>query len=159
MVKDLKTENKVKLTPSDARAIWECKHSKDHSNLVVDYSLFYKDHCKVHPIDLLLDYIKRAAAEKEEPICYFYEFSVFNNLDYEEKKVKRSEDRPNNFWQKLFHKTTHHEWEEKDWEHLKHYHVLADNIMNELWIYLLKAGWKVEYYRDSEYRKYFKIYF
>lgn len=120
MVKDLKTENKVKLTPSDARAIWECKHSKDHSNLVVDYSLFYKDHCKVHPIDLLLDYIKRAAAEKEEPICYFYESSVFNNLDYEEKKVKRSEDRPDNFWQKLFHKTTHHEWEEKDWEHLKH---------------------------------------
>ena len=101
----------------------------------------------------------KAAAEKEEPICYFYESSVFNNLDYEEKKVKRSEDRPDNFWQKLFHKTTHHEWEEKDWEHLKHYHVLADNIMNELWIYLLKAGWKVEYYRDSEYRKYFKIYF
>lgn len=92
MTKDLKTENKVKLSPSDARTIWAYRRLKDYSHLVVDYSLFYKEHCKVHPIDLLLNYIKKAAEEKDEPICYFYESFVFQNLDYEEKKIKRSEE-------------------------------------------------------------------
>ena len=158
-----KTEviNKTYLSPDDARTLWSYAHIKDSSNLVVDFSLFYTDHCKVHPIDLLFDYIKKAAKENDEPICYFYESFVFNNLDYEEKTIKRSEDRPDNFWQKLTHKITHHEWEEIDWDHLRHYHILADNIMHELWIYLCKAGWRVEYYKDpdNDFRKYFKIYF
>jgi hypothetical protein len=159
--KKIEVINKTYLSLSDARTLWNYNHTEDNSNLVVDFSLFYTDHCKVHPIDLLFDYIKKAAKESDDPICYFYENFVFQNLDYEEKKIKKSEDRPNNFWQKLFHKTTHYEWEETDWDHLRHYHIMADNIMHELWIYLLKAGWRVEYYKDpdNELRKFFKICF
>ena len=152
-------ENKIKLTPSDANTIWLAKHVKDHSNLVVDFTLFYSNHCKVHPIDLLLNYIKKSAEESDDPICYFYESMIFNNLDYEEKKVKQTGDWPDTFWQKVFHKKVHHEWEETDTDHLRHYHIMAANIMHELWIYLLKMGWRVEYYQDpdNEYRKFFKI--
>ena len=82
-------------------------------------------------------------------------------IDYEEKKIKKSGDWPDTFWQKVFHKTTHHEWEETDNNHLRHYYTLADNIMHELWIYLCKAGWRVEYYKDfdNELIKHLKIYF
>lgn len=153
--------NKTYLFPEDARKLWDYSHFKDNSNLIVDFSLFYADHCKVHPIDLLFDYIKKAAKENGEPICYFHEPFVFNNLDYEEKKIRKTGDWPETFWQKLFHKTTHHEWEETDNEHYKHYQIMADNIMHELWIYLCKAGYLVEYHqdRDNEHLKYFKIYF
>lgn len=159
--KKIEILNKTYLNPYDAHIIWNNNHSKDHSNLVVDFNLFYPEHCKVHPLDLLFNYIRKTAKENDEPICYFYESFIFNNLDYEEKKIKRSEDRPDNLWQRLFHKTTHHEWEETDSDHLRHYYILADNIMHELWIYLLKAGWRVEYYKDpdNDFRKYFKIYF
>ena len=159
--KKIEVINKTYLTPDEAHTIWNNSHVKDHSNLVVDFSLFYTDHCKVHPIDLLFDYIKKCAKEKDEPICYFYEFFIFNNLDYEEKKIKKSGDWPDTFWQKVFHKTTHHEWEETDKNHLRHYYILADNIMHELWIYLCKAGWRVEYYKDfdNELIKHLKIYF
>lgn len=153
--------NKTYLTPRDANAIWNNVHAKDHSNLVVDFSLFYTDHCKVHPIDLLFNHIKKCAQESDDPICYFYKSFVFNNLDYEEKKVKQTGDWPETLWQKVFHKKVHHEWEETDLNHLRHYHKMADNIMHELWIYLLKAGWRVEFFDDpnSDYRKFFKICF
>ena len=38
---------------------------------------------------------------------------------------------------------------------------LTENIMHELWIYLCKAGWRVEYYKDfdNELIKHLKIYF
>ena len=159
--KKVEVINKTYLTPHDANAIWNNAHEKDHSNLVVDFSLFYTDHCKVHPIDLLFNYIKKCAQENEDPICYFYKSMIFNNLDYEEKKVKKSGDWPDTFWQKVFHKKVHHEWEETDTDNLRHYHILADNIMHELWIYLLKAGWRVEFFDDpnSDYRKFFKICF
>ena len=159
--KKIEVINKTYLTPDEAHTIWNNNHIKDNSNLVVDFSLFYTDHCKVHPVDLLFNCIKKAAQKNEDPICYFYKSFVFNNLDYEEKRIKRSEDRPDNFWQKLTHKTTHHEWEETDWDHLRHYDIMADNIMHELWIYLLKAGWKVDFYKDpdNDYLRYFKIYF
>ena len=159
--KKIEIINKTYLTPDEAHTIWNYNHVKDHSNLVVDFSLFHTNHCTVHPIDLLFDYIKTCAKEKDEPICYFYESFIFNNLDYEEKKIKRSGDWPDTFWQKVFHKTTHHEWEETDNDHLRHYYTLADNIMHELWIYLCKAGWRVEYYKDfdNELSKHFKIYF
>ena len=159
--KKIKIINKTYLTPGEANTIWTNSHIKDHSNLVVDFSLFHTNHCKVHPIDLLFDYIKICAKEKDEPICYFYESFIFNNLDYEEKKIKKSGDWPDTFWQKVFHKTTHHEWEETDNNHLRHYYILADNIMHELWIYLCKAGWRVEYYKDfdNELIKHLKIYF
>lgn len=159
--KKIEVINKTYLTSDEAHTIWNYNHVKDHSNLVVDFSLFYTNHCKVHPIDLLFDYIKKCAKEKDEPICYFYESFIFNNLDYEEKKIKKSGDWPDTFWQKVFHKTTHHEWEETDNNHLRHYYTLADNIMHELWIYLCKAGWRVEYYKDfdNELIKHLKIYF
>ena len=86
MAKKVEAINKTYLTPTDANAIWRNNHIKDNSNLVVDFSLFYTDHCKVHPIDLLFNYIKKCAQENEDPICYFYESFVFDNLDYEEKK-------------------------------------------------------------------------
>lgn len=159
--KKIEVINKTYLTPHDANAIWNNAHENDHSNLVVDFSLFYTDHCKVHPIDLLFNHIKKCAQENEDPICYFYKSMVFNNLDYEEKKIKKTGDWPDTFWQKVFHKKVHHEWEETDTDHLRHYHILADNIMHELWIYLLKAGWRVEFFDDpnSDYRKFFKICF
>ena len=161
MAKKVEVINKTYLTPTDANAIWRNNHIKDNSNLVVDFSLFYTDHCKVHPIDLLFNYIKKCAQENEDPICYFYESFVFDNLDYEEKKIKKTGDWPDTFWQKIFHKKVHHEWEETDTDHLRHYHILADNIMHELWIYLLKAGWRVDYYKDpdNDFIRYFKIYF
>lgn len=159
--KKIEVINKTYLTPKDANAIWNNVHENDHSNLVVDFSLFYTDHCKVHPIDLLFNHIKKCAQENEDPICYFYKSMVFNNLDYEEKKIKKTGDWPDTFWQKVFHKKVHHEWEETDIDHLRHYQILADNIMHELWIYLLKAGWRVTFYDDpdSDYRKFFKICF
>lgn len=159
--KKVEVINKTYLTPKDANTIWNNAHENDHSNLVVDFSLFYPDHCKVHPIDLLFNHIKKCAQENEEPICYFYKSMVFNNLDYEEKKIKKTGDWPDTFWQKVFHKKVHHEWEETDTDHLRHYYILADNIMHELWIYLLKAGWRVEFFDDpnSDYRKFFKICF
>ena len=131
--KKVEVINKTYLTPHDANTIWNNAHENDHSNLVVDFSLFYTDHCKVHPIDLLFNHIKKCAQENEDPICYFYKSMVFN----------------------------HHEWEETDTDHLRHYQILADNIMHELWIYLLKAGWRVTFYDDpdSDYRKFFKICF
>lgn len=159
--KKVEVINKTYLTPHDANTIWNNVHENDHSNLVVDFSLFYTDHCKVHPIDLLFNHIKKCAQENEDPICYFYKSMVFNNLDYEEKKVKKTGDWPDTFWQRVFHKKVHHEWEETDTDHLRHYQILADNIMHELWIYLLKAGWRVMFYDDpdSDYRKFFKICF
>lgn len=159
--KKVEVINKTYLTPHDANTIWNNAHENDHSNLVVDFSLFYTDHCKVHPIDLLFNHIKKCAQENEEPVCYFYKSMVFNNLDYEEKKIKKTGDWPDTFWQKVFHKKVHHEWEETDTDHLRHYYILADNIMHELWIYLLKAGWRVTFYDDpdSDYRKFFKICF
>ena len=159
--KKIEVINKAYLTSDEAHTIWNYNHVKDHSNLVVDFSLFYTEHCKVHPIDLLFNYIKKCAKEKDEPVCYFYESFIFNNLDYEEKKIKKSGDWPDTFWQKVFHKTTHHEWEETDNDHLRHYYTLANNIMHELWIYLCKAGRRVEYYKDfdNELIKHLKIYF
>lgn len=152
--------NKTYLYPEAARALWNYAHTKDYSNLVVNFSLFYADHCKVHPIDLLFNYIKKSAKENDEPICYFYRSFVFDNLDYEKKKIKMTGDWPETFWQKVLHKTVHHEWEETDNEHYKHYQTMADNIMHELWRYLCKAGYQAEYHqdRDNEYLKYFKIY-
>ena len=152
-------EPKIKLDPTEAKAIWNKNHIHDYSQILVDYNLFYPEHCKVHPVDLLLSKIKKAAETAERPECFFYYSYVFDNLDYEEKKIKKEGDWPETFWQKLTHKTVHHEWEETDDEHYKHYRILADNIMHELGLYLLKAGWRVEFYQPEECIKFFKIYF
>ena len=61
--KKIEVINKTYLTPNEAHTIWNNNHIKDNSNLVVDFSLFYTDHCKVHPIDLLFNYIKKCAKE------------------------------------------------------------------------------------------------
>lgn len=162
MTKKTKAENKVKLTPSDARSIWDYKRAKDCSDLQVDYSLFYKDHCKVHPIDLALNCIKKSAEESDRPECYIYPSMIFDNLDYEKKLIHREEDWPDTFWQKVFRKKVHHEWDEEDWEHLNHYLKMTENIMHELWIYLLKAGWRVVYVtirEKPEKIRYLHIYF
>lgn len=166
MTKKMKAENKVKLTPSDARAIWDYKLfflcAKDYNNLKVDYSLFYKDHCKIHPIDLVLNQIKKSAEESDRPECYIYPSMIFDNLDYEKKFIHREEDWPDTFWQKVFHKKVHHEWDEEDWGHLNRYLKMTENIMHELWIYLLKAGWRVTYVtirEKPEKIRYLHIYF
>jgi len=163
MTKKTKAENKVKLTPSDARAIWDYKFFfKDCIDLQVDYSLFYKDHCKVHPIDLALNCIKKSAEESDRPECYIYPSMIFDNLDYEKKFIHREEDWPDTFWQKVFRKKVHHEWDEEDWGHLNRYLKMTENIMHELWIYLLKVGWRVVYVtlrEKPEKIRYLHIYF
>lgn len=136
----------IELTPVKAREIFVKNRCGNYDQLQVDYTLFYLDHCKVHPIDLVLNTIKEAAENKDanKVSCTFFSSQVFNNLDYEPKTIKKSSDLPKNFWQKITHKTTHKEWEDHDYDHENHYWKLTENIMHELQIYLLKTGWLFE---------------
>ena len=75
-----KTEilNKTYLSPSDAKTIWDNNHLKAHDNIVIDFNLFYPEHCKVHPVDLLLSKIKEGSFYENafyaiKPIITLYE--------------------------------------------------------------------------------------
>jgi hypothetical protein len=141
---------KIQFTPIQARELIVKRNIENSQQILVDHALLYLDHCKVHPIDLALSIIKNAAEEGEKPYVCLYPRDFFNNLDYEEKLIKKSGDWPDTFWQRILHKKVHHEWVEKDMDNYKHYWKLLVNIMTEIRNYLWKAGWAIDFGEYSE---------
>lgn len=144
----------IQLNPLEIHEMIIKRNKQDSSQLVVDPTLFYLDHCKVHPIDLVFDLIKKSAENGRRQLI-INPYTFLDNLDYEEKKVKKTGDWPETFWQRVFHKTVHHEWEETDNEHRRHYWRMVENITLEVRNYLWKTGWDVKswkQYEDSEAR-------
>ena len=137
------------VTPVSIRETFVKRYCKNYNQLIVDHTMFYLDHCKEHPINLLLKTIKKAAEENDKPECNFAAWQIFNNLDYKEKTIKKTGDWPETFWQKVFHKNVHHEWEETDQENENHFWKLTENIMKELQIYLVKNGWMFEIWKSD----------
>lgn len=86
--KKIEVINRTYLTPDEAHTIWNNSHVKDHSNLVVDFSLFHTNHCKVHPIDLLFDYIKKCAKEKDSLSVIFMSLLYLITLIMKKRKSR-----------------------------------------------------------------------
>lgn len=148
-------EQTIKLSPIQAKEMTVAKNIENSSQILVDFTLFYEDHCKEHPIDLALRTIKAAINRGEKSTVLLPPDMFFQNLDYEEKKIKKTGDWPETFWQKVFHKNVHHEWEETDYDHYRHYWKMVENITIELRNYFWKTGWTIEswkQYPDSEAR-------
>lgn len=144
----------IHLTPLEVKEMIIKRNKQDSSQLVVDPTLFYLDHCKVHPIDLVFDLIKKTVENGRRQLV-INPYTFLDNLDYEEKKAKKEGDWPETFWQKVFHKNVHHEWAERDQEHFNHYWKMVENITIEVRNYLWKAGWDVKswkHYENSEAR-------
>lgn len=145
-------QQKIKFTPEEAHELRIKQNRESSSQIQVDYNLFYLDHCKKHPIDLALEKIKSVVENKDW--CHKYVIlnpnMFFENLDYEEKKIKKTGDWPETFWQKVFHKKVHHEWEETDNENYRHYWRMVENITIEVRNYLWKAGWNISSYKQYE---------
>lgn len=142
----------IKFTPEEAHKLRLEQNRENSSQLQVDSSLFYLDHCKKHPIDLALEKIKSYAENKNWDHNYVIlgPDMFFENLDYEEKKIKKTGDWPETFWQKVFHKKAHHEWEETDREHFQHYWKMVENITIEVRNFLWKAGWEISSHKQSD---------
>ena len=47
----------IKLSPIQAKEMTVAKNIENSSQILVDFTLFYEDHCKEHPIDLALKQI------------------------------------------------------------------------------------------------------
>ena len=151
MAKSNYPKQTIKLTPLEVREMVYKRNKQESSNLVIDSSLFHLDHCKVHPVDLVFDLIKKCAESGQKQLIVFNPQYFFDNLDYEEKTIRKEGDWPETFWQKLFHKTVHHEWEEMDYNHYRHYWKMVEDITIQVRNYLWKEGWDVKSWKQHEY--------
>ena len=139
----------IKFTPEDAHKIVQGKRNKYAEQFTVDYTMFYADLCKVHPVDVLLSKIKEGVEQGKTSIV-FGRNHIWDNLKYEEKFTEcEAYYKDGNWIQRLFKKPTKHTWLEKDWDNLRHYNIIEKNIMRELEIYLCKTGWCFETHHDT----------
>ena len=141
-------QQKIKFTPEEAHELRLKQNRENSSQLQVDSSLFYLDHCKKHPIDLALEKIKSYAENKNWDHNYVIlgPNMFFENLDYEEKKIKKTGDWPETFWQRVFHKNVHHEWEETDHDGRDDGFILGTIVYSRGYLAISTSRWNASSY-------------
>ncbi len=138
-------ERKITFTSDDAHKIMSDRRKNNSSNLVVDYTMFYTNHFKTHPIDILLECLKTRFENGCDKV-YFSSNDIYQNSDYEPEFVTVTKYYKNskNKFIRLFQRKKPHLINELNWDKRNFYIKICDNVMKELEIYLRKTGWNFE---------------